>query len=697
MAPPREPPGSGGADAGVDLAVARCNVAEAAAQMHALGVLPGDPGSAQQGHLAYEAPLEAAAATGQRLKAAAELGAERERTKGGQDLAPAPPPGDEEHRGHEHGREGGLLAAAAHAVTSVVGNFSESLREGIESATRERPEPPTEREQAGHDRVRVKDMLGGSESDTPYPGDMVDEPVQLEGGQPKGSDEGVDQGAKPDVIIPQAEGAFDESRPGRLDPSPVVTGGLPGGPTPHVQPPEARMKDPGTYMPLEGGPATTVRDSGVMINLGPTGPEAGARHQGFGTQSVAGGLIGGSGGEGLVGGLMGALKDGIAAATGRHTVDSSLSGFNMGAVETRPHDQEERERLAELKSHMEGMPGSMPIDREIRELRESEAEQRIAALAAQREAVSSAARDVIAERHPEVADKMGIAHTHQHRIADGHGWEDQAAEREGRDAGGGGGLLSGLAATLGSVLGLGGGREERHQERGSEPADVPRRPVPIGTSPLEARPDNLADVGAPPAAEANAQRTSSALNAKEGGRQVPAGALGSTATDPSQTTQSYAPDFNKPNFFAEVEKRGLGDVLASGAASMGQALDKSMEELKHGGAPAPGSTTMGSVADPRDITRNTERAEHLDDPVQRRIYEAEVVKVAPGKNTEADLTSHAEAVKEATSAMVLGKDRQITGTVPHGQPPGPHPARPIKQDAGQSLYGSFGTGGNASN
>ncbi len=51
--------------------------------------------------------------------------------------------------------------------------------------------------------------------------------------------------------------------------------------------------------------------------------------------------------------------------------------------------------------------------------------------------------------------------------------------------------------------------------------------------------------------------------------------------------------------------------------------------FKHGGAPAPGSTTAGSVSDTKDIARNVERAEHLDDPVQRRIYEAEVTRVSP--------------------------------------------------------------------
>ena len=51
-----------------------------------------------------------------------------------------------------------------------------------------------------------------------------------------------------------------------------------------------------------------------------------------------------------------------------------------------------------------------------------------------------------------------------------------------------------------------------------------------------------------------------------------------TVTDPAQHNQSYAPDFNKPNFFEEVEKRGLGDVLASGAASLRKGAERAAEE-----------------------------------------------------------------------------------------------------------------------
>ena len=55
--------------------------------------------------------------------------------------------------------------------------------------------------------------------------------------------------------------------------------------------------------------------------------------------------------------------------------------------------------------------------------------------------------------------------------------------------------------------------------------------------------------------------------------------------------------------------------------------------FRHGGAPAPGATTAGSVSDTRDISRNVERAAYLAaageaaDPLQRRIYDAETTKV----------------------------------------------------------------------
>jgi hypothetical protein len=80
----------------------------------------------------------------------------------------------------------------------------------------------------------------------------------------------------------------------------------------------------------------------------------------------------------------------------------------------------------------------------------AQAEERVAALAAQREAVSSAARERIAEQHPETAERMGLEGARQHAVRDGH--------QEGEAAGGrGGGLLSSLAHTFADVLGLGGG------------------------------------------------------------------------------------------------------------------------------------------------------------------------------------------------------------------------------------------------
>ncbi len=51
-----------------------------------------------------------------------------------------------------------------------------------------------------------------------------------------------------------------------------------------------------------------------------------------------------------------------------------------------------------------------------------------------------------------------------------------------------------------------------------------------------------------------------------------------TPTDPSQHNPSFAPDFYQPNFFKEVEKRGVGDVLASGAASLAKNAQLAAEE-----------------------------------------------------------------------------------------------------------------------
>ena len=53
-------------------------------------------------------------------------------------------------------------------------------------------------------------------------------------------------------------------RLGRLGPQgPTITEtGLACGNTPHVEVPEQRRRDPAVVTPLEGGPATTVRDSG---------------------------------------------------------------------------------------------------------------------------------------------------------------------------------------------------------------------------------------------------------------------------------------------------------------------------------------------------------------------------------------------------------------------------------------------------
>lgn len=47
--------------------------------------------------------------------------------------------------------------------------------------------------------------------------------------------------------------------------------------------------------------------------------------------------------------------------------DAAAANFDMAAVVTEPDGKQHREE--ELKARMEGMPGSMPIDKEIRELR----------------------------------------------------------------------------------------------------------------------------------------------------------------------------------------------------------------------------------------------------------------------------------------------------------------------------------------
>ncbi|GIL81382.1 hypothetical protein Vretifemale_10363, partial [Volvox reticuliferus] len=553
-----------------------------------------------------------------------------------------------------------------HPITTGVDSVS-----GAVSAPRDRtPSGPEGHNRGGSDGLRVRDMLGSSDSDTPYPGDMMDEPVQLD-----------------------------------RDNQGTAIGKVVGGLTPHIEVSEQRRRDPDVVTPLEGGPATTIRDSGVMVNTGPTAG-GGARAQGFGFG------VGeeGSGGGADTPGLLGLVREALATVTGAHAAEgSSLGGMQPGVVTRRSREEEEEAQLAELRERMEGMPGSMPIDKEIRERREAEAAERTAALAAQREAVSSAARENIIQRHPETAERLGL---HQHTVLrEAHGAAEQAAERESGtaaaaaaaakergDGGGGGGLLTSLAHTLGNALGLGGGggggrvsgmvSEEQQQHEQLE-----RRPVPVGTSPLEAKPFDKTAIGVPAAAEADAERGSASINTKESGREVPAGALGATVTDPAQHNPSFAPDFNRPNFFSEVEKRGLSDVLAAGAASLRDSAEHSLEEIRHGGGPAPAATTSGAIADTKDIARNVERVEHLDDPVQRRIYEAEVVRVAPGREAAADRRTEVEAVKEATSAMVLGKDRQVSGAKPHDVPEAVHPAPPVKQQAGgQSIFGSFGEG-----
>lgn len=59
--------------------------------------------------------------------------------------------------------------------------------------------------------------------------------------------------------------------------------------------------------------------------------------------------------------------------------------------------------------------------------------------------------------------------------------------------------------------------------------DLARKPVPIGTSPLEAKPYDKTAIGVPAAAEANAERSSNGMNTKESGQAVPSGALGAVS------------------------------------------------------------------------------------------------------------------------------------------------------------------------
>ena len=161
--------------------------------------------------------------------------------------------------------------------------------------------------------LRVRDLLGGPQSDTPYPGDMADEPVQLEGGEQvrRGGGAGgegregkggvrllcategdmqhtythVKKGRHnvsprasrrtacsvlrvlpPLVLSTPPQDASSQSTPPEPQPGrDIVSEGARGGdPVPHVAQSAARRRDPAVVAPLEGGAASTVRDSGEV-------------------------------------------------------------------------------------------------------------------------------------------------------------------------------------------------------------------------------------------------------------------------------------------------------------------------------------------------------------------------------------------------------------------------------------------------
>lgn len=76
-----------------------------------------------------------------------------------------------------------------------------------------------------------------------------------------------------------------------------------------------------------------------------------------------------------------------------------------------------------------------------------------------------------------------------------------------------------------------------------------------------------------------------------------------------------------------MDKRGLGNVLEHGVANMKDSAAQAYKEVMRGGQAAPWATTAGGISDTRDVTRNVERLDHLDDPLQRKIYDAETYKV----------------------------------------------------------------------
>lgn len=227
----------------------------------------------------------------------------------------------------------------------------------------------------------------------------------------------------------------------------------------------------------------------------------------------------------------------------------------------------------------------------------------------------------------------------------------------------------------------------------ANPDDIERRPAPPGTPLLEQRPADKTQIGVPAGAEANAERTNK-MNLKESGQKGPAGALGSDVMSPGADgvethNQPGVADFNKPNFFKEVEKRGLGDVLSTGMDNMTNSVKQSLANQGQGGEAAPNVTTAGEVSDTSMITRNVERADHLDDPQEKKIYDAEVYKTKLGHSrVHEDQTSEKEIDKEETAAVVLGKNKTYSGAVPHEKPRTPIGATPPAGDSSDGMYTS---------
>ncbi|GBF91626.1 hypothetical protein Rsub_04366 [Raphidocelis subcapitata] len=143
-----------------------------------------------------------------------------------------------------------------------------------------------------------------------------------------------------------------------------------------------------------------------------------------------------------------------------------------------------------------------------------------------------------------------------------------------------------------------------------------------------------------------------------------------------------------------------------GGGGVAEALARGWDELKRGGAKAPWVDTQGETQAPQDVTSNVERSRHLEDPLQRRIYDAETYRVSPGAQSAPDqaATDAAKAAARggggveggegaAPSEAVAGDRVTHTGAQPHGKPPGPTQRQPDRFGAGGGgIFSSIGTG-----